>query len=139
MLSIYNYMASGVLLTGIIALLVSSNPSLLSVFFAQKANGAFGPTILGWIAMLSPLALILVMNFGINKLSEGPLKATFWAFAALMGVSLSTIFLAYTGASIARPSSLRRPASVRSACMAIRRSGTCRRSASSCSWASSAS
>jgi hypothetical protein len=101
MLSIYNYMASGVLLTGIIALLVSSNPALMSVFFSASANGSFGPTILGWIAMLSPLAMVLVMNFGVNKLSEGALKATFWAYCALMGVSLSTIFLAYTGASIA--------------------------------------
>lgn len=102
MLSIYNYMASGVLLTGIVALLVSSNPTLLSMFFAQKANGAFGPTILGWIAMLSPFAMVMVMSFGANRLSETALKAIFWAYAALMGVSLSTIFLAYTGASIAQ-------------------------------------
>ena len=102
MLSIYNYMASGVLLTGIVALLVSSNPALLSVFFAQDAMGRVGPTILGWVAMLSPLAIILVMNFGVNRLSEGALKACFWGFAALMGVSMSTIFIRYTGASIAQ-------------------------------------
>ena len=101
MLSIYNYMASGVLLTGIIALLVSSNAALMSVFFTEGANGRFGPTMLGWVAMLSPLAMVLVMNFGVNKLSETALKGTFWAYCALMGVSLSTIFLAYTGASIA--------------------------------------
>ena len=101
MLSIYNYMASGVLLTGIIALLVSSNAALMSVFFTEGANGHFGPTMLGWVAMLSPLAMVLVMNFGVNKLSETALKGTFWAYCALMGVSLSTIFLAYTGASIA--------------------------------------
>jgi FtsH-binding integral membrane protein len=102
MLSIYNYMASGVLLTGIVALLVASTPSLLAVFFAENANGRFGPTLLGWVAMLSPLALIMVMNFGINKLSESTLKLCFWGFAALMGVSMSTIFLQYTGASIAQ-------------------------------------
>lgn len=103
MISIYNYMASGVLLTGVIALLVSSNPALLATFFAQNAEtGRWGPTILGWVAMLSPLALILVMNFGINKLSLGQLKAAFWVFAGLMGVSMSTIFLQYTGASIAQ-------------------------------------
>jgi hypothetical protein len=103
MLSIYNYMASGVLLTGVIALLVSSNPTLLAVFFAQNPeNGRIGPTMLGWVAMLSPLALVLVMNFGINKLTEGQLKACFWAFAGLMGVSMSMIFLQYTGASIAQ-------------------------------------
>lgn len=103
MLSIYNYMASGVLLTGVIALLVSSNPTLLAVFFAQDpASGRIGPTLLGWVAIVSPLALIFVMNFGINKLSEGQLKACFWVFAGLMGVSMSTIFLQYTGASIAQ-------------------------------------
>ena len=101
MLSIYNYMASGVLLTGIVALGVAKTPALLALFFAQNANGGFGPTFLGWIAMLSPLALILVMNFGVNKLSEGALKACFYGFATLMGISMSTIFIVYTGASIA--------------------------------------
>ncbi len=102
MLSIYNYMASGVLLTGVVALLVSSTPSLLALFFAENATGRFGPTLLGWVAMLSPLALVLVMNFGINRLSEGALKACFWGFAGLMGVSMSSIFLLYTGGSIAQ-------------------------------------
>ncbi len=102
MLSIYNYMASGVLLTGIVALLVSNNATLLSMFFAENASGRMGPTILGWVAMLSPLAIILVMNFGVNRLSEGALKACFWGFAGLMGVSMASIFLVYTGASIAQ-------------------------------------
>lgn len=102
MLSIYNYMASGVLLTGIVAMLVANNASLLSMFYAQDSVGRIGPTILGWIAMLSPLALVLVMNFGVNRLSEGQLKACFWGFAGLMGVSMSTIFIRYTGASVAQ-------------------------------------
>lgn len=103
MLSIYNYMASGVLLTGLVALLVASNPTLFAIFYAQNAEtGRIGLTTMGWVAMLSPLALILVMNFGINKLSEGQLKAAFWAFAGLMGVSMSTIFMQFTGASIAQ-------------------------------------
>ncbi|WP_310497158.1 Bax inhibitor-1/YccA family protein [Sandarakinorhabdus sp.] len=98
MISIYNYMASGVLLTGIVALLVFSTPALNAVFFNEVGR----PTILGWVAMLSPLAMILVMNFGINRLSESSLKAMFWAFAAVMGVSMSTIFVRYTGASVAQ-------------------------------------
>ena len=102
MLSIYNYMASGVLLTGMIALLVASNESLLSLFYAVNTRGGVSPTLLGWIAMLSPLAMVLVMNFGVNRLSEGALKACFFGFAALMGVSMSTIFIRYTGASIAQ-------------------------------------
>lgn len=93
MLKVYNYMASGVLLTGIVAMLF--------------ANSAFGQDvminggILRWVIILSPLALILVMNFGLNKLSTGALQACFWAFAGLMGLSMSTIFLVFTGESIA--------------------------------------
>ena len=98
MLGIYNYMASGVLLTGIVALLVYSSPALFSVFFNEIGR----PTLLGWIAIGSPLVMILVMNFGINRLSEGGLKAMYWAYAALMGVSMSIIFARYTGASIAQ-------------------------------------
>jgi uncharacterized protein len=98
MLSIYNYMASGVALTGIVALLVYSTPALFAVFFNQVGS----PTILGWVAMLSPLAIILGMNFGLNRMSERTLKGLFWGFAALMGVSMSTIFARYTGASIAQ-------------------------------------
>jgi FtsH-binding integral membrane protein len=98
MLSIYNYMASGVLLTGIVALLVYSTPALFAVFFNEICR----PTILGWAAMLSPLGIILAMNFGLNRMSEATLKSLFWGFAALMGVSMSTIFARYTGASIAQ-------------------------------------
>ena len=98
MLSIYNYMASGVALTGIVALLVYSTPALFSVFFNEIGR----PTMLGWVAMLSPLGIILGMNFGLNRMSETTLKGLFFVFAALMGVSMSTIFARYTGASIAQ-------------------------------------
>ena len=98
MLSIYNYMASGVLLTGIVALVVYSTPALFAVFFNEVGR----PTMLGWVAMLSPLAMILGMNFGLNRMSETTLKGLFWGFAALMGVSMSVIFGRYTGASIAQ-------------------------------------
>jgi uncharacterized protein len=93
MLKVYNYMASGVLLTGIVAMLFASSA------FGQNLmiNGG----ALRWVIILSPLALILVMNFGLNKLSTPALQACFWAFAGLMGLSMSTIFLVYTGASIA--------------------------------------
>jgi uncharacterized protein len=96
MLSVYNYMASGVLLTGIVALLFSwgGAESPAAAVFMQP-----GP--LKWLIMLSPLAFVLVLNFGINRLSTGAMQAIFWAFAAVMGLSMSTIFLVYTGASIA--------------------------------------
>ena len=98
MLSVYNYMASGVLLTGIVALFMAQGAtpqeSLAGQIFLQ-------PGILKWVVMLAPLGLVMWLSFGINRLSEGAAKAIFFVYAALMGASLSTIFLAYTGASIA--------------------------------------
>lgn len=91
MLSIYNYMASGVLLTGIVALLTAQ--SGLALTFAS------GPMM--WLVALSPLAIVFAMSFGQNKFSTPTLQAMFWGFAVLMGLSLSTIFLVYTGGSIA--------------------------------------
>ncbi|MCT2560171.1 Bax inhibitor-1/YccA family protein [Tsuneonella sp. YG55] len=91
MLSIYNYMTSGVLLTGIVALLTAN--SGLAYSFAS------GPLM--WLVALSPLAIVFAMSFGAAKFSQGTLQVMYWAFAVLMGLSLSTIFLVYTGGSIA--------------------------------------
>ena len=91
MLSIYNYMTSGVLLTGIVALLTAR--SGLAVTFAS------GPLM--WIVALSPLAIVFAMSFGRDKFSKTTLQMMFWGFATLMGLSLSTLFLVYTGGSIA--------------------------------------
>lgn len=97
MLRVYNYMASGVTLTGVVAAYLASqiaqDPALAETLFG-------GP--LGFVIMLSPLAMVMVMSFGVNKLSAFALQASFWAFATLMGLSLSMIFLMYTGESIAR-------------------------------------
>ena len=91
MLSIYNYMTSGVLLTGIVALLTYN--SGLAINFAR------GPLM--WVVALSPLAIVFAMSFGANRFSKTTLQMMFWGFAALMGLSLSTIFLVFTGGSIA--------------------------------------
>jgi FtsH-binding integral membrane protein len=88
MLSIYNYMASGVLLTGIVALL----------FARSGMTQAMIGSPLMWVVMLAPLAFIFTMNY--NR-SAAALKTMFWAFCAVMGLSMSTIFLVYTGTSIA--------------------------------------
>jgi len=105
MLRVYNWMTSGLLLTGIVAYLVASMPEVQALFWqvGRASNGAriVSPTILGWVAMLSPLAFILVLSFGLNRLSKTTAQALFWLFAAAMGVSLSNIFLRYTGTSIA--------------------------------------
>lgn len=97
MLSVYNYMASGVLLTGVVALSFARSGLVYSLFDATTGRAS----ALGWIAMLAPLGVVLTMSFGLNRLSEFSVKALFWGFATIMGVSLSTIFLRYTGGSIA--------------------------------------
>jgi FtsH-binding integral membrane protein len=91
MLSIYNYMASGVLLSGIIALLFAR-----SGFAAQVMA-----TPLRWLIILAPLGFVMAMSFGINRMRTSTIQALFWGFAIVMGLSLSTIFLVYTGTSIA--------------------------------------
>jgi uncharacterized protein len=96
MLSVYNYMTSGILLTGIVALLFNQGGanSLAAQIFMSGG-------ILKWVVMLAPLGLVLWLSFGINRLSEGAAKAIFWVYSGLMGASLSYIFLIYTGGSIA--------------------------------------
>lgn len=91
MLSIYNYMTSGVLLTGIVALVAASSG------ITQALVGS--PLI--WVVMLAPLGFVLAMSFGLHKMSAGTLNLLFWAYATVMGLSMSTIFLVYTGESIA--------------------------------------
>ncbi len=92
MLRVYNYMASGLLLTGAVAV----------AFFSSGWFYAVAQTPLIWLVMLSPLAFVLVLSFGINRLSTFAAQAVFWAFAAAMGLSLASIFAVYTGTSIAR-------------------------------------
>ena len=94
MLSVYNYMASGVLLTGIVALLFASSGLAYQILA--------GPGILKYVIMFAPLAFVMVMSFGINRLSTVTMQALFWAYAAVMGLSISSIFLVYTGTSIAQ-------------------------------------
>ncbi|MBT3305225.1 MAG: Bax inhibitor-1/YccA family protein [Alphaproteobacteria bacterium] len=102
MLRIYNYMASGLALTGIIAYASANTPAILNMLYVVGPNGIAQPTMLAWIAMLSPLGFILALSFGINKMKASTAQAVFWAFSAVMGLSLSHIFLSYTGSSIAR-------------------------------------
>ena len=94
MLSVYNYMASGVLLTGVVA--------LLFVKSGMAQDVMFGPGITKYLIIFAPLAFVMAMSFGLNKMSTGTLQMLFWGFATVMGLSMSTIFLVYTGASIAQ-------------------------------------
>ena len=104
MLSVYNYMMSGVLLTGIVAVAVSQTSLIQYLFQVQQTDRglSIGPSLLGWVVMLAPLGIVLTMSFAVNRLSAPALQALFWVYAALMGASLSTIFLTYSGTSIAQ-------------------------------------
>lgn len=93
MLRVYNYMASGLALTGIVALLVASSPAMTQLIFG---------TPLKWVVMLAPLGFVFFMSFKIETMKASTAQALFWAFAAVMGASLASIFLVFTGASIAR-------------------------------------
>jgi hypothetical protein len=92
MLKVYNYMASGVLLTGIVALLFAGTEFAQQELFTSP---------LRWVLMLAPLGFVMVMSFGFNRLSQTALQALFWSFAVVMGLSMASIFLVFTGASIA--------------------------------------
>jgi FtsH-binding integral membrane protein len=98
MLSVYNYMASGVLLTGIIAMLFA-NSSLINLI-VNPATGQATP--LFWVALFAPLGVVFALSFGINRISARTAQLLFWAYAALIGVQFSSLFLVYTGASIAQ-------------------------------------
>ena len=106
MLKVYNYMATGVLLTGIVAL-ISFNISVVTdasgaiVSFTEFGNTLFFSGF-KWLVMLAPLGIVFYMSFGINKMSSSKAQTVFWIFAALMGLSLSWILLVYTGKSVAR-------------------------------------
>ncbi|MBT2188711.1 Bax inhibitor-1/YccA family protein [Sphingobium nicotianae] len=93
MLRIYNFMASGVLVTGIVALIVASTPALREAVFG---------TPLKWVFMLAPLAFVFFFSFRIDRMSAASAQAAYWAFAATMGVSMASVFLVFTGMSIAQ-------------------------------------
>jgi len=97
MLSVYNYMSSAVLLSGLVAM-----------FFAMGGDNSpaahilLGGGILKYVIMFAPLGFIMAMSFGLSRMSDATLQAVFWGFAVVMGLSLSSVFLAYSGTSIAQ-------------------------------------
>ncbi|MEP6831623.1 MAG: Bax inhibitor-1/YccA family protein [Rhizomicrobium sp.] len=103
MLRVYNYMVGALALTGIVAWATANSP-LMNVLYQQVASSrgvAMQPTIVGWVVLLAPLALVFFLSFRIAHMSYSAAQATFWGYAALVGASLASIFVAYTGASIA--------------------------------------
>ena len=101
MLNVYNWMASGLVLTGAVAY-GFANTSLRDLLYQTGIDGRLHPTGLAMVAMFAPLAFVLVLSFGVNRLSRTAAQALYWAFCAVMGLSLANIFMIYTGASISR-------------------------------------
>ena len=97
MLRVYNYMAAGIAITGVVAyatyLMAASNPAFQQLLFASP---------LRWVIILAPLAMVFFMVARINSMSVGAAQITFWIYAALVGLSLSSLFVVYTGQSLAR-------------------------------------
>ena len=93
LLQVYNYMGLGLAITGAIAFLVASTPALYGPIFG---------TPLKWVVMLAPLGFVFFLGAKIRTMSVSAAQLTFWAFAAVMGLSMASIFLVFTGASIAR-------------------------------------
>ncbi|MFO0456138.1 MAG: Bax inhibitor-1/YccA family protein [Alphaproteobacteria bacterium] len=100
MLRVYNYMASGVLLTAIVSYFAGTSEAFLRLVIAVGPDGAAtGMSPLGWIIAFAPLAMVLILGFRAHKMSAQGVQMAFWGYAVLMGLSLFSIFLVYTGAS----------------------------------------
>ena len=93
MLRVYNYMSVALALSGAVAFFVSTSPALQQVIFG---------TPLMWVVFLAPLGLVFFLSARINKMSAAAAQTTFWIFAGLMGMSLASIFIAYTPESVTR-------------------------------------
>ena len=93
MLGVYNYMAVAMGITGVVAYLTSTSPALLNVIYGSP---------LQWVVMLAPLGFVFFLSARIHKMAAATAQITFWVFAAVMGLSLSYIFLAYTGESVVK-------------------------------------
>ena len=93
MVRVYNYMGLGLVLTGLVAYVVGTTPALYVPIFS---------TPLKWVVMLAPLAFVLFFSFRMQTISAAGAQGMFWAFCAVMGLSMASIFLVFTGTSIAR-------------------------------------
>ncbi len=105
MLKIYNYMATGLAISGLVAWLVANVPAVQSLFYNMvEVEGymVMRTNILGTIAMFAPLGLLLYGTFKANSLKVSSLQAIYWAFVALQGIGLAVVLNIYTGESVVR-------------------------------------
>lgn len=102
MLKIYNYMASALALTGIVALMTANSPAILSMFYQVEGGQVVGLNGMGYLVMFAPVGLVLWLGMGISRMSLSTAQTIFWVYSVLIGLSMATIFLTFTGESIAR-------------------------------------
>ena len=106
MLRVYNYMASALALTGVIAYVTASMSIVANDAGQITGLTQLGATLFGsplkWVVMLAPLGFVFFLSARINRMGFSTAQTVFWVFAGLMGISFATIFIAYTGASITR-------------------------------------
>ena len=104
MMSVYNYMAGGIFLTGVVAYATFAAAVVERVGPGPRGLTEFGQLLytspLRWAVMLAPLAIVFFLSFRVSTMSVGAAQISFWLFAAVMGLSLSSIFLIFTGESI---------------------------------------
>ena len=93
MLKVYNYMCIGLGLTGAVAFATSTSPAMLSAIFG---------TPLKWVVMLAPIGLVFFLAARVHTLRASTAQSLFWVYSGLMGLSLASVFVAYTGESVAR-------------------------------------
>lgn len=102
MLKIYNYMASALALTGIVALFAANSPAFVEALYNVQGGRVVGMSGFGWLVAIAPIGLVMWLGFGLNRLSATAVQGIFWGYSALIGLSLTSVFLVYTGNSIAR-------------------------------------
>jgi uncharacterized protein len=106
MIRVYNYMAIGVALTGLVAWFTFQAAVVTGPSGAIAGLTPFGQTILQgplfWVLLLAPLGLVFFISFRIDRLSAGTALVLFFVYAALIGITMSTIFMAFTATSITR-------------------------------------
>lgn len=102
MLRIYNLMASALLITGLVSYFAGTSPAFLNLVLTQTAEGAVTMSGLGWLIALAPVGMVMLIGFRAHAMSYSALQLAFWGYAVLMGLSLFSIFLIYTGDSITR-------------------------------------
>jgi hypothetical protein len=95
--NVMTYMAAALAISGVMAFWFGTNENLLSLLYNPQTGAT---TILGWVAMLGPLGLVLLMGFRYQKMSSTGMLTAMIVFSLLMGISLSSIFVVYTAASI---------------------------------------